>query len=72
MHPIVVSTVVDPKASINDCVTLSEITEEEKVFKVRFSVAHSSSSLVAKCVKLREKSGELKNAPASPALLKKG
>jgi hypothetical protein len=67
MHPIIVSTVVDPKATITECATLSEITEEEKLFKVRFSVAHSSSSLPAKCIKLREKSGELKNAPASLA-----
>lgn len=70
MHPIIVSEVQDKKLSANVS-TLAEVTDDGAVHRVRFSVSHASSADSAKCIKIREKSGELKPAPKG-AVLKKG
>lgn len=46
---------------------LAEIKDDNRIYRVRFSVSHTSSTDRAKCIKLREK-GELK--PATSAVKK--
>ena len=56
MHPIIVSQ-VDSKVT-EEVSSLAEI-KDDKVYRVRVSVSHSSSSDPAKCIRVREKN-ELK------------
>lgn len=50
--------------------SLAEIKEDNRTYRVRFSVSHTSNSDSAKCIRIREK-GELKPVSA-PSALKKG
>ena len=67
MHPIIVSRITDSVLQNKPVVPLSEVTDNKEVYRVRFSVVASSSTDIAKCVKVLDKTGAL-----SPATPKKG
>jgi len=70
MHPVIVSEVRDAKLNQKEIKTLSSVPNDGSVHRVRISVSHTSAPEASKCVKLREKSGELK--PATKAAPKNG
>lgn len=64
MHPVIVSEIQDRKLT-QTVSTLAEAVEDkaQETHRVRFSVSHTSSTDGAKCVRIREKNGELKQVP---------
>ena len=62
MHPIIVSQVKDDKFN-SDVKPFSTFKDDGSTHRVRFSIAHSSSTEASKCLKFRDtKTGALSNA----------
>jgi hypothetical protein len=52
MHPIIVSEIKDKDVSQKKVTQLTDIAESKEVHRVRFSVSATSSTDLAKCVKI--------------------
>jgi hypothetical protein len=66
MHPIIVSRITNETLKWKRITPLSEVTDSNELYKVRFSVAASISSDILDCVRIQEKSGALTKVKSVP------